>query len=377
MVQPIVAGIVTAVVGFASSFAILLAGFQAVGATPVQAASGLLAACLAVGAGSIWLSLRYRMPIVIAWSTPGAALLASTGAVEGGFAVAVGAFLVSAALIVVAGLFTPLGRWIAAIPQPIAAAMLAGVLLDLCLAPVRAVVEVPALAVPVVLVWLVLMRFARTWAVPAALIVAIVLIAAPVDAGWPQPVFTAPQFTVQGVVSIALPLFLVTMASQNVPGMAVMAGFGYQVPFSAALRVTGVASAVAAPFGGHAVNLAAISAALSAGPDAEPDPARRWIASTTSGGGMIGLGLSAAVATSFVVQSPPVLIQGVAGLALLGALTSAIRNIQGEAAIITFLVTASGVSFLGVGAAFWGLLAGGVVHVFLNASRTKEKISAS
>ncbi|WP_030451164.1 benzoate/H(+) symporter BenE family transporter [Herbidospora cretacea] len=377
MVQPIVAGIVTAVVGFASSFAILLGGFQAVGASPAQAASGLLAACLAVGAGSMWLSLRYRMPIVVAWSTPGAALLASTGAVEGGFATAVGAFLVSSALIVVAGLFTPLGRWIAMIPQPIAAAMLAGVLLPLCLAPVEAVVQVPALAVPVVLVWLVLMRFARTWAVPAALVVAVVLIAAPVDAGWPRLAFTAPQFTVQGVVSIAVPLFLVTMASQNVPGMAVMAGFGYRVPLAAALRVTGVASAVASPFGGHAVNLAAISAALSAGPDAEPDPARRWIASTTSGVAMIALGLSAAVATSFVVQSPPILIQGVAGLALLGALTSAIRNIEGEAAIITFLVTASGVAFLGVGAAFWGLLAGGVVHVLFSASRTKEKISAS
>ncbi|WP_202610338.1 benzoate/H(+) symporter BenE family transporter [Herbidospora solisilvae] len=377
MVQPIVAGIVTAVVGFASSFAILLGGFQAVGASPAQAASGLLAACLAVGACSMWLSLRYRMPIVVAWSTPGAALLASTGAVEGGFATAVGAFLVSSALIVVAGLFTPLGRWIATIPQPIAAAMLAGVLLPLCLAPVQAVVQVPALAIPVVLVWLVLMRFARTWAVPAALVVAVVLIAAPVDAGWPQLAFTAPRFTVQGVVSIAVPLFLVTMASQNVPGMAVMAGFGYRVPLAAALRVTGIASAAASPFGGHAVNLAAISAALSAGPDAEPDPARRWIASTTSGVAMIALGLSAAVATSFVVQSPPILIQGVAGLALLGALTSAIRNVEGEAAIITFLVTASGVGFLGVGAAFWGLLAGGVVHVFFSASRTKEKISAS
>ncbi|HEX2314454.1 MAG TPA: benzoate/H(+) symporter BenE family transporter, partial [Thermomonospora sp.] len=161
--QPVLAGVVTALVGFASSFAVVLAGLRAVGADPRQAASGLLALCVAVGVVAIWLGLRRRMPVAVAWSTPGAALLVSTGTVEGGFGAAVGAFCVCGVLIAVTGLFRPLGRWIAAIPQPLAAAMLAGVLLELCVAPARAVAEVPEMALPVVLVWALLVRFARPW----------------------------------------------------------------------------------------------------------------------------------------------------------------------------------------------------------------------
>jgi benzoate membrane transport protein len=168
------------------------------------------------------------------------------------------------------------------------------------------------------------------------------------------------------MVSLALPLFLVTMASQNVPGMAVLSGFGYRPALRPILVSTGLASAVAAPLGGHAVNLAAITAALAASPDAEPDPSRRWIASVTAGVGMLVLGLGAGLATAFVLLAPPVLIEAVAGLALLGALAAALvaavaEPSQREAAIVTFAVTASGVSVLGIGAAFWGLLAGGLM----------------
>ncbi|BCJ77524.1 benzoate transporter [Catellatospora sp. IY07-71] len=366
------AGVVTAVVGFASTFAVVLAGLRAVGADERQAASGLLAVCVASGVTALVLGLRHRIPISIAWSTPGAALLAATGAVDGGFAAAVGAFLVTGALIIAAGLFPALGRAIAAIPRPIAAAMLAGVLLNLCLAPVRALVDVPLLAIPVVLVWAVLSRFARSWAVPAALITAVVVIALDAPealrgaAAVPEPALTAPVFTWQALVSLALPLFLVTMASQNVPGMAVLQGYGYTPPLRGILLGTGVATAVAAPFGSHAVNLAAITAALAAGPDAHPDPRRRWIASVTAGIGMITLGLGAGAATAFVLGSPPVLVEAVAGLALLGALGSALASAVAEergreAAVVTFAVTASGVVLLGVGAAFWGLLAGGLM----------------
>lgn len=372
VLQPVLAGVVTAVVGFASTFAVVLAGLRAVGADSRQAASGLLAVCVAAGATAIVLGLRHRVPISIAWSTPGAALLAATGTVDGGFAAAVGAFLVTGALIVAAGLFPALGRAIAAIPRPIAAAMLAGVLLDLCIAPVRALVDVPLLAAPIVLVWLLLNRFARAWAVPAALIAAVLVIvldspaALRGSAAAPEVVLTAPVFTWQALVSLAVPLFLVTMASQNVPGMAVLQGYGYTPPLRGVLLGTGAATAVAAPFGSHAVNLAAITAALAAGPDAHPDPRRRWIASVTAGAGMIALGLGASAATAFVLSSPPLLIEAVAGLALLGALGAAIASAtaeaQGrEAAVVTFVVTASGVALLGVGAAFWGLLAGGLM----------------
>lgn len=366
--QPVLAGVVTALVGFASSFTVVLAGLRAVGADQAQAASGLLALCVATGCCAVWLGLRHRLPLTIAWSTPGAALLVATGPVPGGWPAAVGAFLLTGVLIVAAGLVPALGRAVAAIPGPIASAMLAGVLLPLCTAPVRALVEVPRLAGPVVLAWLVLHRFARRWAVPGALAVAAVAIAltasAPVRTHLaPTVALTAPTWTVPAVVGLALPLFLVTMAAQNVPGTAVLAGYGYRAPLGSALRVTGLATAFGAPAGGHAVNLAAITAALAAGPDAHPDPDRRWIASVTAGIGMALLGLGAGVATALVLLSPPVLVEAVAGLALLGALAGAVAAAVAEpdareAAVVTFVVTAAGISLLGVGGAFWGLVVG-------------------
>jgi benzoate membrane transport protein len=366
--QPVLAGIVTALVGFSSAFAVVLTGLRAAGADERQAASGLLVLCLASGLLSVVLGLRHRIPISIAWSTPGAALLISSGLPPGGFPAAVGAFLVCGALVVVAGLVPTVGRLIALIPVPIASAMLAGVLVELCLAPVRALVEVPLLAAPVIAVWALVGRFARTWAVPAALVVAAGAIgltgpglgdlALAPSLGW-----TAPTFDLATTVGIGIPLFLVTMASQNVPGAAVLAQYGYRAPMRPILTTTGLATIVAAPFGGHAVNLAAISAALSAGPDAHPDPRRRFIASVTAGIGLAVLGLGAGLATALLVLSPPVLIEAVAGLALLGALaaalSSAVSDPSGrEAAAITFVVTAASVGFLGIGAAFWGLLAG-------------------
>ncbi|WP_433389187.1 benzoate/H(+) symporter BenE family transporter [Micromonospora sp. KLBMP9576] len=371
--QPVLAGVVTALVGFASSFTVVLAGLRAVGASDAQAASGLLAVCVAAGISAVWLGVRHRIPISIAWSTPGAALLVATGAVPGGWPVAVGAFLVSGALIVAAGLFPALGRAVAAIPRPIAGAMLAGVLLPLCTAPVRALVEVPRLAVPVVSVWLLLHRFARRWAVPGALVVAVVAIAVTTPVAGlggtrllPVVELTAPAWNVAALIGLALPLFLVTMAAQNVPGMAVLVGYGYRPPFGAALRATGLTTLAAAPAGGHAVNLAAITAALAAGPDAHPDPDRRWIASVTAGIGLALLGLGAGAATALVALAPPVLIEAVAGLALLGALATALTSALAEpaareAAVVTFIVTASGVTLAGVGGAFWGLVAGGLM----------------
>lgn len=368
--QPVLAGVVTALVGFASSFTVVLAGLRAAGASDAQAASGLLALCVACGLTAVWLGWRHRIPMSVAWSTPGAALLVATGSPPGGWPVAVGAFLVSGLLIVAAGLFPPLGRAVAAIPKPVAGAMLAGVLLPLCTAPVRALVEVPTVAGPVVVGWLLLHRFARRWAVPGALLVAIAAIALTSPSTGlggaaliPAVTLTAPAWNASALVGLALPLFLVTMAAQNVPGMAVLVGYGYRPPFGAALRATGLASLLAAPAGGHAVNLAAITAALAAGPDAHPDPERRWVASVTAGVGLALLGLGAGVATALVAVAPPILIEAVAGLALLGALATALAAAvtdpaTREAAVVTFVVTASGVTLIGVGGAFWGLVAG-------------------
>ncbi|WP_431075284.1 benzoate/H(+) symporter BenE family transporter [Microbacterium phyllosphaerae] len=378
--RPILAGIVTALVGFTSSFAVVLTGLGAVGATPVQAASGLLALSVAMGLACVVLAWRYRMPITVAWSTPGAALLAATGVVEGGWPATVGAFLVAAALILLTALWPALGALIARIPPSIAQAMLAGVLLPLCLAPVTGIVANPWGVVPVVLTWLVFARLAPRWAVPLAFLAAAVVVTvsliqegAPVDAGLlvPRLELTAPTFTLGAMIGVALPLFIVTMASQNVPGIAIMRSFGYEVPWRPAMLVTGLGTALGATAGGHAINLAAISAALAASPDADPDPRRRWVAGVSTGASYLVLGGFSAAFAALVLLAPDAVIPAVAGLALFGAFGASVQQAiddPGERipAVVTFLVAASGISLLGVSAAFWALVAGLLVRTALH-----------
>jgi benzoate membrane transport protein len=368
--QAISAGLLAGFVGFASSFAVVLQGLVAVGASPAQAASGLMALSVAMGLAGILLSVRLRLPVSVAWSTPGAALLAGTAMPAGGFAEAVGAFLVCGLLLTLAGLWKPLGRAVAAIPAPLANAMLAGLLFTLCLAPVRAVAEQPAAGLAIVLAWAVVARINRLLAVPAAVAVAIGVIAAgaplPAVSWQPQLELVVPSFSLAALTGMALPLFIVTMASQNIPGLAVLAVNGYRPEPGPLFATTGLFSVISAPFGALAVNLAAITAALCAGETAGPDPARRWVAAVVAGATYIVFGLLAGVVTAFVAAAPPVLIQAVAGLALLGplggAMMGAVHAPQGrEAALVCFVVTASGVAFLGIGGAFWGLLAGGAM----------------
>ncbi len=368
--QPILSGIVASLVGFASTFALVLAGLRAVGADADQAASGLLYLCVAMAVVVIAIALRLRLPVAIAWSTPGAALLISSGAVSGGYAAALGAFVLCGVLIVLCGLWGALGRWIAKIPVPIASAMLAGVLLPLCVAPIKALVEVPWQAAPVIATWAVLTFVARRWAVPGAVVVTIIAVAVGGDlpAGafdhpWPVVELTAPTFDLGALVSLGLPLFIVTMASQNVPGMAVLATYGYHPPLRPLLVTTGAATAIGAPFGAHAINLAAITQALVAGPDAGPDRSRRWLAAVSSGATYFVLALVSGAATVLVAAAPPVLIEAAAGLALLGALAAALSTAlvdeeHREAATITFVVAASGVTLASISAPFWGLAAG-------------------
>ncbi|WP_445150809.1 benzoate/H(+) symporter BenE family transporter [Baekduia sp. Peel2402] len=367
--QPLIAGVVVALVGFASSFAIVLAGLHAVGASDAQASSGLLVLSLAMGVVGTTLSYIYKMPLSMAWTTPGAALLIAAGPVSGGYSAAIGAFAFAGVLIVIAGLWSPLTRLLTLIPGPLASGLLAGVLLQVCVAPAHAVVDVPKLAIPMVVVWLVLWKVARRFAVPGALAAAAIAVAIdPVDhAGathlLPQLTWTTPSLDLGTLLGLGLPLFVVTMVSQNVAGMAVLAAHGYKAPMRPVLASTGAATVIGAPFGGHGINLAAITAAMAAGPDAGPDPARRWIAAASAGAVYFLIGPCAGLATTLLTASPPVLIEAVAGLALLGTLGSALRaatedDERREAAIVTFAVTASGVTALGISAPFWGLVAG-------------------
>ncbi|MFC7495073.1 MULTISPECIES: benzoate/H(+) symporter BenE family transporter [unclassified Nocardioides] len=373
---PVVAGVVTGVVGFSSAFVVVLAGLTAVGASPAQAASGLLVVCVTPALGMLWLALRHRTPITLAWSTPGAALLISTGVVAGGWPAAVGAFVVAGVLIVLTGLVPALGDLIARIPTSLARAMLAGVLVPICLEPVTGLADSPEYVAPVVVAWLVMHRVSRRWAVPVSLVVALVVVL--VSAGSsvtpadlvPSVAWTTPHWSVPAVVSIAVPLYVVTMASQNVPGVAIAASYGWVVPWRESMSVTGIGTIVGAPFGGHAINLAAITAAMTAGPMAGPDRSRRWIAAVSAAATYVVLALCCGALTALVAAAPGGVMQAAAGLALLGTLASSLAGALAEedgreAAAVCFLVAASGVTVLGIGAAFWALVAGLVLRPLL------------
>jgi benzoate membrane transport protein len=370
-------GLLTAFVGFVSSFAVIMQGLQAMGASPDEVASALLAVSVAQSVLAVVFSLYHRMPIMMAWSTPGGALLAATGAIEGGFPAAVGAFVLCGLMITIAGLFGPLGRAIRLIPAPLANAMLAGILLSLCLAPVKAVAFNAALGLPIVLTWMVVVSRWRLWAVPAALGAFVLVLIFGVDlpedvfariaaAIHPNLIFVTPSFTWHGFVSVALPLFIVTMASQNIPGIAILKAHDYEPAPGPLFASTGVFSTICAFFGSVPVNLAAITAAMCASEDAHPDPKRRYWAAVIGGAAYTVLGLIAGGIIAFVSMAPPILLQAVAGLALIGAFSNAAfaawrEPETREAAAITFLVTASGMTFAGISGAFWGLVAGGLM----------------
>ncbi|MEJ7634078.1 benzoate/H(+) symporter BenE family transporter [Aeromicrobium sp.] len=378
--QPVSAGIIAAIVGYTSAFAVVLTGLSAVGATPSQAASGLLALCVTQAVGMFWLSRRHRMPIVLVWSTPGVALLAGMGPADGGWSAAVGAFIVTGVAYVLTGLWPALGRLIARIPAPIAQAMLAGAILQLCLAPVVSVVDNPGAVVPIVLVWLVGLRVSPRWAVPAAFVAAGIVIGVGMirrgegiasSSLVPELSLTAPSWTWEAIVAIALPLYIVTMASQNVPGIAIMKSLGYDVPWRDSIVTAGVATIAGATAGGHSVNLAALSAALAAGPDAGPDPTRRWIAAQSAGLTYVVLAVGSAALAALVAIAPAGVIAAVAGLALLSTLADSLEGSMSqrkgrEAAIVTFLVAASGLTPYGIGSAAWAIVAGLAVHALID-----------
>jgi benzoate membrane transport protein len=385
VLQPIIAGIIGALTGFASSFALVIAGLLAVGASPAEAASGLLVLCIGQALLAGLLSWRFRLPLSFAWSTPGAALLVAAEGSTGSYGAAIGAFIVCGLLILVSGLWPWLGRAMTRIPMPLAGAMLAGILFPICIAPVTAVLQEPLLAAPVIVVWLLLVRWLPRWAVPAAMLVAIIGVVVSAGSEWmtgaslaPTLMITMPTLDPLVIASLGVPLYIVTMAGQNVPGFAVLTTLGYRdVPARTMLAASGAATVLTAPFGGYALNLAAITAALMAGPDSHPDPARRWVAPLAGGATYIVLGLGAGVATALVSVAPPILIIAVAGLALFGAFASGLVSAfevpeTRLTAAVTLIVVASGVVVLGIGSAFWGLLVGALVMLVTHRRSTVD-----
>jgi len=373
--QNVTTGLVVAIVGFFSSFPIVLQGATNVGADAAEAASALMAAALAMGVGGVIVGFWTRQPISIAWSTPGAAFLAVAAAPEHGFAGAVAAFLFAGALTVLAGLWRPLGRLAAAIPAPLAQAMLGGVLLSLCIVPFKAIGAAPEHALPIVLTWFAVKQVNRLFAVPAAVLVAALVTAWSADfqvaltgGVIPAAVANRPEFSTADLLSIGLPLFIITMATQNIPGIAVLKSYGFRPPPGPLFAVVGAISLVSAPFGAPATCLAAITAALCANEDSHPDPARRYWSAVFAGLFYSLFGLFAGAITSFAGLAPPMVLGTLAGVALIGVFINATSAALAdpdyrESAAITFVVTASGVSILGLGGAVWGLLIGGAVHL--------------
>lgn len=367
-VSVIVSAFIAALVGFGGTLAIILAAAAAVGASPGQASSWVCAICLSIAGTSAWLSIRHRMPIITAWSTPGAALVAGFGSGMG-MEAATGAFLVAGLLVVLCAAIRPLGALVARIPVAVAAAMLAGVLARFVMALAEHAVASPALVLPVIAVFFVVRRLSPNWAVPAALVAGIggALLLGRVGT-MPAPelsalVWTTPRFDGPVLLGLAVPLFLVTMASQNLPGFAVLRASGYIPPVRSILAATGVASMVSAPFGAHATNLAAITAALCTGPETHPDPRRRWVAGPVYAGFYVLLAAAGASMVGVFAALPPALVATIAGVALLSPLTGALTAALNEekhriAAVATFATTASGISALGLGAPVFGLAAG-------------------
>ena len=346
------------------------------GATPGQEATGLFFATLGMGVGSVWLAAMSRTPAAVAWSTPGAAFLAATAGLPGGFAEAVGAMIVAAGLIVLTGFLPILGRLVAGIPKPIANALLAGVLLKLCFAPALALGSIPLLVLPVIVAWTVGLAWNRLAAMPLAVLAFIgvlvfgsgsqVVAYGGGSAGLPPLEPVLPVFTLTSIISVSVPLYLVTMAGQNIPGFAVLELNGYPVARQSFLRNTGLISLGIAPFGAVPVNMSAITAAMMAGEDAGADKSRRYWAAITSGVVYIACAFAAGIVVAFASSAPTALITAVAGLALIpafvGAMSASIsEQTQLEAPALTFLIAASGMTLLGVSGAFWGIVVGAAV----------------
>lgn len=379
-------GLLAAFVGYSASFAIVLAGMHAMGATDAQAATGLFFATIGMGTCSIWLPAVTRIPAAVAWSTPGAAFLAATAALPGGFREAVGAMIGCAVLIALTGFIPALGRVVAAIPKPIANGLLAGVLLKLCLAPALALGTIPLLVLPVLIAWLIGLTWNRLAAMPFAVVAFLAVLWFTVtgpptdgvirpDSPW-LPAFApvVPLFTLQSFVSVSLPLYLVTMAGQNIPGFAVLELNSYAVDRQPLIRKTGLVSLAIAPFGAVPVNMSAITAAMMAGQDAGRDPATRYWAAITSGVAYVLLACAAALVASMASLAPAALITAVAGLALIPALVSSVSaafsdSAQLEAPALTFLIAASGMTLFGISGAFWGVVVGAVIWISKNQFR--------
>lgn len=376
-VSAVVAGFVAVLVGFASSVAIVFQAASAAGADQAVTASWIAVLGFAMGITCIGFSWYFKAPVLTAWSTPGAALLASS-LMDVSLGQAVGVFMFSALLTLLLGLSGWFDKLSSRIPLPIAAAMLAGILLKFGLAIFISLPDSPALVLTMLAVFIAAKRWWPRYAVPLVLMAGLLFAAVTgqlqlnqVSLTLVEPVWVSPQWSWQALLGVGLPLFLVTMTSQNIPGLAVLKASGYQLPASPLLSWTGLVTLLTAPWGNFSINLAAITAAICSGPEAHPDPAKRYTAGIAAGVFYLLTGLAGATVVALFAAFPQALVATVAGVALLGTIAANLAQVSAEsphrdAAMLTFLVTASGLSFWGIASPFWGLVAGVVTMLLLN-----------
>lgn len=381
-VSTLVAGLIALLTGYTSSLVLMIQAGQAAHLSEPQISSWIWALSIGMGVTTLGLSLAMRVPIVVAWSTPGAALLiASLPGVP--YSEAIGAFLMAALLMTAAGLTGGFDKLMKALPASIASALLAGILFRISVDVFVQAQYQTVLLLAMFAAYLAGRRWWPRYAVPGVLAVGIVLAGAMGQLHFEQfhfavamPVWTTPTFSLAAFVSIAVPLFIVALASQNIPGLAVLHADGYRVPASPLIAVTGIASAILAPFGSHGINLAAITAAICTGPQADADPRRRYMAAVVCGIGYLVMGLMAASIAALFAAFPKALVVAVAAFALLGSiangLTVAMQTpAERESALLTFMITASGMTLAGVGSAFWGV-AGGMLALLVLRPRTPK-----
>ena len=364
------AGAIAVLVGFTSSVVVVFQAAQALGANAAQTASWIWALGVGMAITSIGLAWRYRMPIITAWSTPAAALLISSGQAGVTLSDAVGAFIIAGALIALVGFSGAFERLMRHVPASLAAALLAGVLLRFVLQVWTAMQSAWLLVLAMLIAYLAGRRYATRYAVLWTLAVGVLVAALQGqlhvgNIAWQvaTPVWVSPTWSWSTLISVAIPMFVVTMASQNLPGVAALHTFGYRPPLSKVIGTTGVATVALAPFGAFSINLAAITAAICMGHDAHLRPDRRYVAAIAAGLMYLLVGILGATVTALLHAFPAALIQAIAGLALLGTVSQGLvsalhHSAEREAAMITFVVTASGMTLWGVGSAFWGLVFG-------------------
>ena len=379
-VSAVVAGFVAMMTGYTSSLALMFQAGRNAHLSDAQISSWIWALSIAMGLSTIVLSLRFRAPIVIAWSTPGAALLI-TSLQNVPYSDAIGAFVICAILLVLVGVTGVFDAIMNRLPSSLAAALLAGILFRIGIGIFGAAEHDTALVLAMFITYLVVKRFVPRYAIVTTLLVGIAAAAAlgqldfsHFSVALAHPVFTTPTFSLSATISIGIPLFIVAMASQNVPGLAVLRADGYQTPSSPLIWGTGLASLIFAPFGSHGVNLAAITAAICTGSDAHPDPRRRYTAAFWSGIFYLVAGTLGATIAALFAAFPKTLVVGIAALALFGSIMNGLANAmtdarQREPALVTFMVTASGLTLLSIGSAFWGLVAGMVAYLILVARK--------